>query len=296
MSLVILEGNICAGKSFLRDLALSLQLVPNPNAFREVVVPRMLRRFYADPPTHALRLQEFMFQTCVWNARQAHEAVVSRNENALIDRGVGGNMMFEILNRVAGNISEEDHLEYLDVAISTICHPTQPTTTVFLIVSPEECLRRNLEVRQNAEEAGIPLSYFESLDKAHFVLMMWRALAGNVKALLWENPSCEDSVALLKHLFRGQEWKNDLLVSVTFTRNRDDVNAFLIDWPDLAKAARIIEQLRTISGETNHLAVDIEILTSLYKSCPDPKPVLTAIFQNCPLCLTCIDLGSTDKK
>jgi NADH dehydrogenase (ubiquinone) 1 alpha subcomplex subunit 10 len=215
--LVILEGNISAGKTSLaKDLAkvLGFQVFLEPT-----ITNPFLSLFYADPKGYALKMQIWLlkqrYQTYVSALRQ----LVTGGGGIILDRSVWSDWVFAEKNRQDGNISEEGFQYYLQLRSRMLQNLPRPHDLIFLDVSPEVCYARVHTVRQRECESGIPLEYLRGLDSCY---RQWVAGMRNegtsVTPLNWNSFGTSDGVRsiLARQAPPLEEWAGDLAALKTF--------------------------------------------------------------------------------
>ncbi len=110
MSLIIVEGNISAGKSSLcRSLAglLGFELFLEPT-----VTNPFLAKFYKDPKKWALRMQIWLLKQRFRTYISAIRHIIATGKGAILDRSIYSDWVFAERNRLDGNISEEGFAYY----------------------------------------------------------------------------------------------------------------------------------------------------------------------------------------
>lgn len=165
--LVLLEGNIAAGKSTLGEhLAASglFDFIPEPVArWQSGFAANLLGRFYADMTRWSFTLQICAFVTRV----QALENRPSGGKDVLFERSI-----YCDRHVFARNLHEQGFMDETEWAL--YLHFWQylrdaspvPDAILYLRTPAEECFRR-LQVRGRAEEDSIPLAYLQQLEARH---------------------------------------------------------------------------------------------------------------------------------
>ncbi len=164
--LVLLEGNIAAGKSTLgMSLAASdhFQFVPEPVAHWQTgFAANLLERFYADTQRWAFTMQIGAFVTrAQMVASSSADAITVFERSVYCDRYV-----------FAKNLHDQGFMD--DTEWAVYCHFWEhftaalpaPDAILYLRTPADECLRR-LHVRGRAEEKGISLAYLQQLEACH---------------------------------------------------------------------------------------------------------------------------------
>lgn len=165
-SMVSVEGNIGIGKSTLTHRLSELgfgQLQP------EDVNLQLLKKFYEDPKQYGFAFQLYMLAHRLAQAKQTCVPSV-------IDRGILGDAAFASVANVYGNISNDDFAIYCNILQTAQIMPNH--ITVYLTAAPATCLRR-LQDRNREGEENIDLSYLETIDRAHFRMVIASMLEGN---------------------------------------------------------------------------------------------------------------------
>jgi len=167
--LVVVEGNISAGKSTLaRDIAEQL----NYRLFLEPVIGNpYLSRFYADPRKYALRMQIWLLRQRFATYVKAWRHIGGTGQGAILDRSVFSDWVFAEKNRLDGNISRSGFIYYSELRLKMLAGLPRPDAVLYLDVSPAECFRRVHHLRQRAAEAGIPLDYLQGLAGCYHQLL-----------------------------------------------------------------------------------------------------------------------------
>jgi deoxyadenosine/deoxycytidine kinase len=170
MSVLQYEGNIAAGKT-----TLTAEMVKSYGftGIEEKMNTLLLDGFYRDPSKYGLVMQLFTIATRRYSRDDAKRQA-SKGENIVIDRGILGDVVFALVGRSNGVISEEDFLIYKSVVkmytvSGGVCKNTD--RLVYLDVDPKECHNR-LRVRGTASESSVPLKYLEQVDEMYFYVIM----------------------------------------------------------------------------------------------------------------------------
>ena len=246
-SLIIVEGNISAGKSTLtKHLASSL----NCRVFLEPTETNpFLADFYKDPAKYALRMQLFLLKRRFRTYLEAIRHMAETGEGAVLDRSIFSDWVFAEKNRVDGNIGKEG-FEYYSVLRNQLLQGLPcPLVTVYLDVTAKECHRRIHGLRQRESEVdggGIPLEYLEGLENCYEDLLQEMEERGSrVLKFDWgEFGSAEEVAKDIKEAFEEesakkqqqkklQEWEK-LIHQADFVKDRMEVKGcdFVPDWDD----------------------------------------------------------------
>ena len=178
--LIIIEGNISAGKSYLcTQLAKQLKM-------KTVLEPALdnpyLERFYSDQKKWALTMQIYLLKLrfgayveslkLLSRMNNMQEDEQSQYEGIILDRSIFSDVVFANQNFSDGNISQEGMDYYWTLRRHMLQGLPQPDLCIYLDVDPNVCLDRINRVRQRECESGIPLSYLKGLDKQYQQLLV----------------------------------------------------------------------------------------------------------------------------
>jgi len=162
--LVLLEGNIAAGKTTLGEaLPDSFAFVPEPvSRWQTGFAANLLGRFYNDTPRWAFTMQIGAFVTRAETFTNLPASPVVVFERSIYcDRYVFAKSLYQ-----QGQMDETEWALY--------CHFWEflsgvvpvPDAIIYLRTPAEECYRR-LQIRGRAEEKNISLDYLRQLEVAH---------------------------------------------------------------------------------------------------------------------------------
>lgn len=180
--MILLEGNIGAGKSTLGEMIKSTNefaFIPEPvTSWQKDFPDNLLGLFYQDSKRWAFTFQIVAFIT---RAKTWTEVLAMTNHSRVIlersiycDRNVFAKNCFE-----ESKMSRTEWLIYCrlwDWLQSHWC--VEPDKIIYLRTPAELCLKR-LQERERKEEVGIPLGYLKDLERLHDD---W--LLGNAKAII----------------------------------------------------------------------------------------------------------------
>ena len=154
--LIIVEGNIAAGKSTLctqlaKELGFALFLEPT-------AVNPYLELYYAEPKKYALALQIWILKqryiTYVNALKLVHSGCSGENVNGVIlDRSIWSDAVFAMKNYQDGNISQQGFEYYCAVRKKLLQDLVPPDALLYLDVPAEECHRRVHHLRQRGCKA-----------------------------------------------------------------------------------------------------------------------------------------------
>lgn len=231
--LIIIEGNISAGKSVLCS-----QLGKRLNC-RTFIEPSLenpyLERFYADKKKWALTMQLYLlrirFVTYVEALRLLfQEADVNKQDykGVILDRSIFSDVVFAEQNFSDGNISKEGMQYYWKVRDHMMEGLPYPDLCVYLDVDPDICLYRINKVRQRECESGISIEYLRGLqDKYQNLLKDLEKNKTKVICLNWNNFGDTDEIV---------EIVSQLPAASTVSKNCID---FLFDEKEITKRLQL---------------------------------------------------------
>jgi NADH dehydrogenase (ubiquinone) 1 alpha subcomplex subunit 10 len=226
-SLIIVEGNIAAGKTTLcKNLAQKLKY----KVFLEPHVDNpYLEKFYKNPKKYALTLQLYMLRIRFQTYIEALNMLNSNDpsfEGILLDRSIFSDWVFAKMNYDDGNISEEGYCYYMRVRQNMLADLPVPMATIYLKVDPAICLERILNIRGVACESAVTLPYLEGLEKIYLhMIHHMKKVGSNVLEFNWNDWNDSQDVADALILFgREQQGKKVLLNSL----NQDQIDERMI--------------------------------------------------------------------
>lgn len=163
--LILIEGNIAAGKSSLTS-ALEKEL--GAKSFQEPLETNpYLQDYYKDPKRWALEMQLFLLAQRVATQNEAIEFIKKTGRPAVIDRSIFGDAVFAKRNWLDGNIDDrgyKTYLQHLDLHVDKL---KLDPLIIYLNVKPEVCHDRIVNLRKRSYEAAIPLNYIQGLDECY---------------------------------------------------------------------------------------------------------------------------------
>ena len=177
--LVIVEGNISAGKSTLcRSLAdaLGYELFLEP-----MVTNPYLELYYGDAVKYGLKMQLWLLrQRFIMYCRALRVLTTTGGNTAgvVLDRSLMSDVVFADKNLRDGNITPEGYEQYQELRNHLMSLVPLPDTVVYLDVSAEICHQRIHGLRQRECESGIPLAYLAGLDECYHTFLADMASAG----------------------------------------------------------------------------------------------------------------------
>ncbi|MBN1966427.1 MAG: deoxynucleoside kinase [Anaerolineae bacterium] len=164
--LVLLEGNIAAGKTTLGQvLAASdrFAFIPEPvERWQTGYAANLLDRFYTDTRRWAFTLQicAFVTRTQALQHPPDRQAIVFER-SVYCDRHVFAKNLHQ-----HGFMDDTEWALYLHFWEHLVDSAPIPDAIIYLRTPAEECFRR-LRVRGRSEEKGIPLDYLQQLEQRH---------------------------------------------------------------------------------------------------------------------------------
>jgi deoxyadenosine/deoxycytidine kinase len=237
--LIILEGNISAGKS---TLGVDLGKTLNIRIFLEPVISNpYLDKFYKDPKRYALRMQLWLLKQRYKTYIQSLRYILKTGRSILLDRSVFSDWVFAEKNRRDGNISEAGYQFYLKTRNQMLENLPVPHIVLFLDVSANECFRRVRVVRQRNCEAEIPFDYFSGLAECYddFLCHM-KEKGSSVLSIDWNSFGVTRDIIEKLSVHVNQmyitHWNTAQMKSLLFDENMADkamkCSKFDDDWSD----------------------------------------------------------------
>ena len=277
MSIVIIEGNISAGKT---TLSKSLSDVLQFDVFFEPASKNpFLERFYQDPQKYAYPMQIFLlkqrFVTYLTSLKKIISGEVKRG--IFLDRSVFSDWVFAVKNYRDGNITESEYKEYMRLRDKFMSAIPRPRAVLYLDVSPERCLERILRVRGRSCETGIPVEYLEGLDLAYKELLSDLEKAGTTTIVLdWNEfgSRIEPAIKVLDTIINQEKEEGPIEFDrETLTRLLND-EAFLEDFLEMGNTEYNVEKLRISDDEFDLEAEKMSSVSDISEeSCEDSESV-----------------------
>lgn len=192
--IIILEGNISAGKSTLAG-RLGKQLGYRV-FFEPTTTNPYLERYYKEPKVWGFEMQMWLLRQRFDTFIEALKYNVTTGNGVILDRSVWSDMVFAQKNHMDGNITDAQYAEYQAVRERMVAHLEAPHIVLYLDVSPEECFYRIHKVRGRACESGIPLEYLQGLDICYRNFLVDMSKRGSaIVRVPWENFGSESELA-----------------------------------------------------------------------------------------------------
>lgn len=197
MMMIIVEGNIGAGKSTLtKELAQQL----GAKAFFEPVEANpYLESYYKDPKKYALAMQFYLMSVRYEMHLQGIEHIWRTGTPAIFDRSIYGDAVFAKRNWLDGNMTDLDFENYNKMRRVMFKSLMVPHVTLYLRNSPERTLQ-NINSRSRDCESSIPLEYLKGLhDLYRELIVEMDARGSKVIEIDWnEFRPVEDVIGKLK--------------------------------------------------------------------------------------------------
>jgi len=180
-----IDGIICSGKTTLiKKICAHLESINNLCAAHfENPNPTLLGFFYKKPQKYAFLLQTDMLmkrqhvhQLALCSAGKDNYLglVPVKTKSVWMDRTILGDSTFAKLAHISGNITDVDYVSYKSNMKNGGPYPHD--YIVFLDVDPNIASDRNLTIRKNKEEQGIPLAYLQDLRKHYYIKLRKSAI------------------------------------------------------------------------------------------------------------------------
>lgn len=164
--LVLLEGNIAAGKTTLGQALAAderFDFIPEPVArWQTGFAANLLERFYSDTPRWAFTMQigAFVTRAQMFDSLPDREVLVFER-SIYCDRHVFAQSLHQ-----QGLMDDTEWALYCHFWDRLSSVVPAPDAIIYLRTPADECFRR-LMVRGRAEERGITLQYLEQLEACH---------------------------------------------------------------------------------------------------------------------------------
>ncbi|KAJ3449298.1 NADH dehydrogenase [ubiquinone] 1 alpha subcomplex subunit 10 [Anaeramoeba flamelloides] len=169
MSLIIIEGNISAGKTTLcRELG---RLLDYEVFFEPTAKNPYLELYYADPKKWGLPMQLYLlkqrFMTYLHCLKKLESGKI---KGVILDRSIYSDWVFAKKNYDDKNIDEEGYKLYSEIRKEMLNSIPYPQICLYLSVKPEICYDRIHKLRGRQCESTIPLEYLSGLNKCYEML------------------------------------------------------------------------------------------------------------------------------
>lgn len=182
--LVLLEGNIAAGKTTLGELLTHddrFMFVREPvERWQSGFAVNLLERFYSDTPRWSFTMQigAFLTRAQTLDDLPAHGGVMVFERSIYCDRHVFAKNLYQ-----QGLMDETEWALYVHFWEYFRVNIPVPDAIVYLRTPAEECFQR-LQVRGRSEEQGITLEYLQQLEARHDEWLLNPAVAGKPVVVL----------------------------------------------------------------------------------------------------------------
>lgn len=189
MKMILIEGNIGAGKSTLTEkLAKELDV----RVFYETVddeskLAEYLKLYYQDRKRYALEFQFYMLSQRLKDHKAAIDHIWQTGQSCLFDRSVYSTHSFTKQNWLDGNISDLGYDNYLKLKEQMIDSMLAPHIVLYLKTTPERCLE-SIRARNRECEKDVSLQYLTKLHDRHEELMQeFMSRGSKVIDVEWDN-------------------------------------------------------------------------------------------------------------
>lgn len=260
--IIILEGNISAGKS---TLCSELQKAsPKAHAFFEPTETNpYLKDFYKDPPRFALKMQMWLFRQRFLTYLDALRFVMETGQDAILDRSVYSDWVFAQQNLLDKNICIDGYKYYMALRHHLLSELPLPHLTIYLRVSPEVCHDRIHNMRKRGCESSIPLAYLQGLHGCYDTLLTELSDRGStVLNFDWNAFGSGEDVfkQIDRYSFEYSQPQWDRVRSLLDQVDRLDLNAHM--WPVhlSEQATRFDERLQEVGAIEKNNAVESEAI------------------------------------
>jgi len=174
MKMIIIEGNIGAGKSTLtKQLSETLDAKP---FYEPVETNPYLDKYYQDPKKYALPMQFYLMSNRYELHQQGIEHIWKTQKSCIFDRSIYGDYIFAKRNWLDGNMSDIDFENYNKMRRVMFQNLMIPHVTLYLKNDPQVSYN-NIANRCRDCEQTIPLEYLKGLDE------LYRELVYEMKGL-----------------------------------------------------------------------------------------------------------------
>ncbi|MCB9063009.1 MAG: deoxynucleoside kinase [Halobacteriovoraceae bacterium] len=169
MKMIIIEGNIGAGKSTLtRQLSEALKIKP---FYEPVETNPYLEMYYNDPKNYALPMQFYLMSNRYEFHLEGITHIWKTGQSCIYDRSIYGDYIFAKKNWLDGNMSDLDFDNYNKMRNVMLRNLMIPHITIYLKNDPTRTYE-NIKMRSRNCESDIPLSYLTGLDQLYHELMI----------------------------------------------------------------------------------------------------------------------------
>lgn len=165
--LVLLEGNIAAGKTTLGELLTDderFMFVREPvERWQSGFAVNLLERFYTDTPRWSFTMQigAFLTRAQTLDNLPEHNGIMVFERSIYCDRHVFAKNLYQ-----QGLMDETEWALYMHFWEYFRINVPVPDAIVYLRTPAEECFQR-LQIRGRAEEQSITLDYLQQLEARH---------------------------------------------------------------------------------------------------------------------------------
>lgn len=163
--LIIVEGNICSGKTTMSS-AIS-KLFPQCKLFIEPSVENpYLERYYKDPKKWALTIQMYLLKLRFAVILEAITCV-ENGTTAIMDRSIWSDYVFAKQNYIDGNMTKEEFDQYMEERNNMMSNIRLPDLCIYLNTTASACYMKLVNIRKRTCELGIPIEYMIGIEKRY---------------------------------------------------------------------------------------------------------------------------------
>ena len=249
-SLIVVEGNISAGKTTLCEkLGYEME---STKVFKEPVSTNpYLTKFYAEPKKYALIMQLWLLRQRFETYLEAMRHVAETGESVVLDRSLFSDWVFAEKNRLDGNIDEAGFEEYTKLREEMLSMVPLPSALVYLDCPPEECYKRvhNLRCRVSCScrrklQARPPRSLDYTLSPRSPRTHTPSPPPAPHSARLPQTQDCEGGIPL-EYLSGLHDCYKQLVVSM---QESATCAAFSFEWASFGKASAVAKEIACKGG------------------------------------------------
>jgi deoxyadenosine/deoxycytidine kinase len=155
---IVVEGNIGAGKSTLAQEISDSLGIPFYPELKDEATNWWLSKFYADMSRYAFALQMHFLNERFRKIKD----IFSTDAGGVLDRSIYGDKIFADVLREDGHMTHMEHNEYVNLLSNMLEHANRPHLLVFLHCSVDTAMER-IKKRDRTYESSIPRDYLAKL-------------------------------------------------------------------------------------------------------------------------------------
>lgn len=163
---IVVDGNICAGKTTLIKNHLR-RLLPDAKIFLEPNSSNnpYLDKFYKEPKKFIVMMQQWFMA----HRLEKYVTVLDAKPDDVIimDRSIYSDYVFIKNALKSGIMSESQYINFMACREDTLFHMQLPSMILYLDVSPENCYERVHNLRKEACESTISLDYLQGIHECY---------------------------------------------------------------------------------------------------------------------------------